>query len=807
MPKWLKTILKILAVLVGVIVLITLSLTLYITFNKKKVLALVNQELNKNLNGTITIGDMQPSFFQGFPNVSLTLKNVLVRDKRWPEHHHTLLDAKNFNVGVNTAALLRGAISVNHIDISNAAIDLYTDSTGYSNTDLFKKKNKPKDKSNDNSSSSAEFGKISLNNVSFALNNQKKNKLFAFDINNLEGKMTYPDSGWHADLQLKVQAQSLAFNTDNGAFIKGEFIAGRLIAGYNEDTKKISVVSDALSIGNDQFAINAIFKTGGKPVNFDIRVAANQILWKHAASLLAANITQTLNKFNLAKPIAVKAQIAGSFGGGDPLLNVTGNVVNNTVTTPGGVINNCSFTGVFTNNYQNGKGLNDENSAIKLYHLTGKYNNLPFSIDTGSIINLHKPIAVGNIKSSFPISNLNGLAGDDIAKFGAGTASLQLHYKADIIDFRLKKPVVSGDINIKDASFTYVPRNLALTHTSLSMRFAGNDLILSNIKLQSGHSSLTMEGRVSNFLNFYYDAPEKVLLTWQVHSPQIHLAEFLGFLSAKKHVSKVVHKRTSNNIIDQLGDVLDKGNAVMHIQIDRLFYKNFLATNAHAELVTVSDGILIKDMGVQHAGGSLELNGRLIQGDNLNRFNINTTVNRVNVRDFFRSFDNFGLSGITYQNLKGFLSATAHISGGITDNGNLVPRSIKGVANVKLSNAELLDYSPLVSVGRFAFPFRNMKDIVIPSLNAKFDIHGDKIIINPMQINSSVINADVAGTYALSRGTNIAFDVPLRNPKNDEGITDKDELQQRRFKGLVLHLVAKDDENGKIKIGWNHDHK
>lgn len=807
MPRWLKAVFKILAVLIGIVILIVLSLSLYITFNKKKVLTLVTQELNKNLNGTIIIGDMQPSFFQGFPNVSLTLKNVLVRDKRWNEHHHTLLNAQNFDVAVNTAALLRGAISVNHINISNAAIDLYTDSTGYSNTDIFKKKNKPKNTKKDNSNSATEFGKISLNNVSFALNNQKKNKLFAFDIKNLEGKMAYPDSGWHADLQLKVQAQSLAFNTENGAFIKGKLITGRMVGGYNEDLKKISVVSNDLSIGDDQFALNAIFNTGGKSTQFDIRVSANQILWSHAASLLAANITKTLNKFNLSKPIAVKAQIAGSFGGGDPLLNVTGKVSNNTLTSPGGVIENCSFTGVFTNNYLKGKGLTDENSAIKLYNLTGKYNNLPFTIDTGSIINFNRPIAVGNIKSSFPVSNLNAVAGDDIAKFGAGSASLQLRYKADIIDLRLKKPVVSGDINIKDASFTYVPRNLSLTHTSLSMRFAGNDLVLSNIKLQSGHSSVAMEGRVSNFLNFYYDAPEKVLLTWQVHSPQIRLAEFLGFLSAKKHITQVSHKRNSSNIIDQLGNVLDKGNAVMHIQVDKLYYKNFLATNVHADLLTVSDGILIKNMGVQHAGGNLQLNGRLIQGDNLNRFNINTTIDRVNVREFFRSFDNFGLNGITYENLKGFLSANGQVSGGVTDKGDLVPRSITGTVNVNLTNAELLNYSPLVSVGRFAFPFRNMKDIVIPSLKAKFDLQGDKIIINPMQINSSVINADVAGTYALTRGTKIAFDVPLRNPKNDEGITDKEELQQRRFKGLVLHLVAKDDENGKLKIGWNHDHK
>lgn len=81
------------------------------------------------------------------------------------------------------------------------------------------------------------------------------------------------------------------------------------------------------------------------------------------------------------------------------------------------------------------------------------------------------------------------------------------------------------------------------------------------------------------------------------------------------------------------------------------------------------------------------------------------------------------------------------------------------------------------------------------------------IEISPMQISSSVLNVDVAGTYGLSKGTNIAMDIPLRNPKNDTTIADKDELQKKRYKGIVLHILAKADDTGKVKIGWNKNHK
>ncbi|MNH37863.1 hypothetical protein D3C79_988210 [compost metagenome] len=72
-----------------------------------------------------------------------------------------------------------------------------------------------------------------------------------------------------------------------------------------------------------------------------------------------------------------------------------------------------------------------------------------------------------------------------------------------------------------------------------------------------------------------------------------------------------------------------------------------------------------------------------------------------------------------------------------------------------------------------------------------------------MQINSSLLNMDVAGVYSLTTGTNIAVDVPLRNPKKDADITDKEELKARRMKGIVLHLLATDGEDGRIKIKLN----
>jgi len=69
-----------------------------------------------------------------------------------------------------------------------------------------------------------------------------------------------------------------------------------------------------------------------------------------------------------------------------------------------------------------------------------------------------------------------------------------------------------------------------------------------------------------------------------------------------------------------------------------------------------------------------------------------------------------------------------------------------------------------------------------------------------MQINTSVIKLDIAGDYGLNSGTNLQLDVHLRDPAKDAKEVSKAAKIENRNKGVIVHLQAVDDENGKIKI-------
>jgi hypothetical protein len=441
--------------------------------------------------------------------------------------------------------------------------------------------------------------------------------------------------------------------------------------------------------------------------------------------------------------------------------------------------------------------------------MKGSYRHIPFQIDTGSIINLNKPIATGNFRADFPLSDFNEIMGDQVARFSRGTASMRLRYRADIVNYRLNKPEVAGSIVLSSAEFRYLPENLRFRNSSIRLYFKGNDLLFIHTRLQSGNSIVNMEGRVNNFLNFYYVAPEKILLTWQINSPQLYLGEFLGFLSGSGETrkKKVTHNTNSGNVIDQLSNVLEKSRTEMHLKVDNVHYLKFLATDVHADLLTSEDRVIIKNVGLKHAGGFLRLNGSITRGESVNRLALNTIISHVDVHEFFDAFNNFGLQDFTADNLKGYLSARTQITAEMSDQARLVPGSINGTLDLNLQDGALINFKPIGSVAKFAFPFRDLKNIKVPVLNAHFDVHGNQFTIYPLKFSSSVLNMDVAGVYGLKKGTDLTLDIPLRNPKNDTTIEDQQKLLKKRYKGVVLHVRAKADSTGKIKIGWNKDRK
>lgn len=799
MSRWLKLTLKIGGIFLSLAFILWIVFAAYIYFHKKELLQTITTQLNDNLNGKLTIESMEPALIRGFPGISVSLKNVLLRDSSWVQHKHDLLRAKNVYIAINAFSILTSSPTIKDIHINKGAIYLFTDSNGVRNTDIFKKS--PPDKKGGNNK---KINRVYLRDVSLTIDDKLKNKLFKFSIDNFLGSIHYNSSGWKGHISLKTQVQYFAFNISRGSFLKNKVLDMVLDMVYYDKSHLLSIPLQDIRIGKDELEIGGKFKFAPNASDFEMEIKTPSIAFKDAASLLSPHISSKLKSYDIKAPIDVQASLRGKLKrGGEPLIHVSWNVKNNTLTTSGETITNCSFTGSLSNELIKGKARNDPNSFISFYNIKGKYYDIPFNADSVRIIDLENPVFTGKFKAYFPLNKLNNVLSGRTFFFNAGTAELDLVYKAPFNQNDAGLRYIYGTVHVHDAAATYKPRNLTLKDMHLVMNFRGNDLFLQNIRVKSGETSLAMEGTLRNFSNLYYIDPRKILIDWQIKSPQVNLNEFMSFLGKRKsgnYNAPVENRSVGRRMSRQLDRMLDQASMKMNLNVNRLIYKKFVATQIKAGITLNKAGIVINNLSLRQGGGSLNVTGNIDQSGAVNRFNVDTRINNVNVEKLFYAFENFGQDAITDQNLQGIFFGGTSVSGSMNDNGEIVPRSFRGSVNFDIRNGALVNFEPMTKVGAFAFPNRDFSNIRFSNLKNTLNIQGNKIIIPPMEIRSNVLNVYLEGIYSFSTGTNIAIKIPLRNPEKDELIFNNNLKKARALKGIVINLRALDGENGKVKF-------
>jgi len=788
--------------IVAFLVIASVVLSVYFKNNKEEIVTQINAKINENITGTIVIGDINYKFFKGFPNMTLALSQVELKDSLWALHKRTLLKAEQIEVRVNVLGLLSNEINIDKIEIQQATLHLFKGKNGIVNTNIFRPK--PKSKKS-KSSTDSKVKEVVLDQVHFISENQMGHKLFDFNIVALRSQIDHDNENWHTNLYLKTLAKSMAFNTKRGSFIQNRMVEGVLKVDFSEPKNQISVATENFGIGEEFFDINAHFSLDKNKSPFDISIKTT-ILWRDASALLSANISTKINQFDLKKPIAVGCTIIGDMNvTGDPEIVVTTKIKNNELKIPDGIITDCSFGATFTNQYKKGAGCNDINSTITLTDFSGKYKTIPFAIPIGIISNFEKTTAAGSFKSDFAVSRLNEIVNEDLMHFSDGQAKVNLDFKFDVVNLKIQKPLFTGSVAVKNATVNYGPRNLTFVKTDIQLDFTEQALLIKKINFKDRRNMVFMEGKIDNFLTLYYENPEKMVVDWDIYAPFLDLKQFIGvFTSTGKKAPKTKNKK--DDFSDELYSVIEMSQMALNVKADKMVYSKLEATNAKATILLLNNKLIVKNGWVQSVGGSIAFDGELVPDGDDFLLESNAKINRVNIGRFLAGLNNFGIQSFEPKNIEGFLTASAALKGKLLSGGELKTNSLSGAAKFKVAQGALIDFKPITNIGKFAFPFRNVNHIVFSDLSGNFKINGDLVDVNDLKVSSNVLNLDVNGVYSFNRGTNLAMTIPLRNPKKDELITDEAEKAEKRTKGIVLHLLAV-DVDGKIKIRWNKDHE
>ena len=309
-----------------------------------------------------------------------------------------------------------------------------------------------------------------------------------------------------------------------------------------------------------------------------------------------------------------------------------------------------------------------------------------------------------------------------------------------------------------------------------------------------------MSVKVSNLLALININPDQLKMEWTIATPHLNVNDFISYVAPKTiAVKKSSRKNRLIKATENIDKLLRDGIAEINIAAGKMTYKKFDASDVAASILMVENRIMLNDVQLNHAGGSISLKGSLVNGQHTNQMSLESKIKNVNIPGIFYAFDNFGQDAITHKNMKGQLSATITVSGGLTDKATVIENSMRGKVEFSVANGELINFEPAMKIATTAFKNRDFSNIKFAELTNHMALNGSAFTFERMEIRSNVVILFVEGVYDTKHGTDMSIQVPLSNLSREEN----DIAKNTGRAGVNIRLRAKTGEDGKLNISWD----
>src|SRR6185295_16919754 len=136
--KWIKYVVRTVVAVIVVWILFLGTAFFYIKTHKEKLIRTVKDDIGKKISGELEFSDLKVDFFQNFPNISIDLENLSVRDSLFSSHKKELLRMQHVYVGFGLFSLFSHAKTLKYIKLSNGSIYFFADTAGNKNWKVLK---------------------------------------------------------------------------------------------------------------------------------------------------------------------------------------------------------------------------------------------------------------------------------------------------------------------------------------------------------------------------------------------------------------------------------------------------------------------------------------------------------------------------------------------------------------------------------------------------------------------------------------------------------------------------------------------
>lgn len=582
----------------SLILLILISVTLGIFLNKNKIRSILLTELNKNINGQASLGDIDISVVKSFPYMGINLKNFVLVDPALD----TTIQAKQVTVKLNLPKLVFSKlreIEINQLIFDKPKLKTRVNTSGEFNLAKIIKKTEKSDTINASFQLNSKLEKILILDGTFSHIDSSADP-YSIYLDNLNSKAF----GTLTDNDLKLDFTNLfdhfTYISENLTYLKQVKGNWTGIMNYDMNTSNWTISKNQIVINALKTNVNGNIKSTSGALNFDLDVFIPENNITDLISIIPGAMANQYDKLLATGKFSLTGSVKGTFDsiGHKPMIKFKTIINNGTVK-----YNHLPYS---LSDINLEASANSLDSFANKFHIllpasTAKLNGSPLHVHADILYNRgYISNAKGSIKTNlkldeitniFPLdqTTLEGVANIDLSFNFSESQVLQKQFD----QMKLDGIIEGNNIKIKLAG------NPQLNIQTLNARFTPQ---LVDIKIENGRygkSDMAIQSKVFNPIALATEYKNLASITLHTTSNVLDINELTNWGC----------DTCSNS--DQPNDLIPRLHVQFDSKINNLKYHDLEILNTNVSGSFIRDSLIIKTANTVVNDSKLKISGIL----------------------------------------------------------------------------------------------------------------------------------------------------------------------------------------------------
>ena len=777
MKKKLTRIINVLLILLFCIGSVFFIITKYFSENIERSII---SKIQQNMQTPLILNDVEFTLYENFPYASVKITDLLVLESE-EFNGDTLIFAKLAYVNISLLNIIKQNYTLENITISDAKINIKYNKSNTPNFLVFKKTERNK--------SAVEIEKIIL----------LKTDLY------VKKEIPILEMQWYLN-------RSIISIDNNNYMLHSNGFSKKLIVGSTNylNNKNFNFLAetqikkDTIQIFKSNLNIQSVLlNLTGNIINtelLDLKITGSQQEINQMIMQMPKKIKSICSPFFTKGKITFKSSLKGLMNQeNNPLFEMEYQIEGGRfklVSNPQFELTEINFSG----NLSNGKERNFNSTKIIASGFNAKTKN--GNIDGKfKIENINHLFLDAEFQSSWDLKTLNLIFAKSPFQKMQGKLFNSTKYNGNIIFNAGFKDLFLIANHKSDIKLTNVSCNYKNSHLKYNFQNIDCKINKNNIKFESclgtiSETDFVFTGKTTNLIAYTLGLKDKIYVDGNITSTYSNLNELLTLGE--------IDNGTENANTSIMPNWLE---ANCNINITNLSYNNFVASNVTGDLKYRDNEMKSKNLEAKSLNG--DIFGEFVLNEPKKKhlsLTSNISLKKINIRNSFDAFNNYGQTFISKEQLKGEGSATINIESHWNPNFILDEKKLKIKSHLIIEKGELIDFKPLEKLSAY-ISLDELKHVKFSTLENTIDVANEIITIPTMEIKSSALSVMLSGTHTFNQKIDYEITLLLSEiisssfrKKNTKITSFSEKKQDGKIFNTIYFKMTGDTDDPKISL-------